>query len=127
MKHIIPHPNGKPGVEYDIVTVLHDLAAQENCDGEPYDQMVKAARYIEELRQETTEAAASYEAELGRQAERIAERDAEIEKLRQWQREAIGLLNNNPVQILIAGHWYADRDRILSEVEGDATSSDSQN
>lgn len=29
--------------------VLLDLAAQENCDGEPYDQMQEAAEYIEEI------------------------------------------------------------------------------
>ena len=34
---------------YPIQTVLMDLAGQENCDGEPYDQMVEASEYISEL------------------------------------------------------------------------------
>lgn len=32
-----------------ISTVLAQLAAQENCDGEPYDQMILAAQYIVKL------------------------------------------------------------------------------
>ena len=32
-----------------ISIVLEQLAAQENCDGEPYDQMIEAAKYIREL------------------------------------------------------------------------------
>lgn len=35
--------------EYSTTTVLRDLASQENCDGEPYDQMVEAANQIGEL------------------------------------------------------------------------------
>lgn len=34
---------------YPIQSVLKDLAAQENCDGEPYDQMQLAADYITDL------------------------------------------------------------------------------
>jgi len=34
---------------YPIQTVLMDLASQENCDEEPYDQMMKAGEYISEL------------------------------------------------------------------------------
>jgi len=34
---------------YPIQSVLKDLAAQENCDGEPYDQMQLAAEYINGL------------------------------------------------------------------------------
>ena len=37
------------GKEMEITGVLIRLASQENCDGEPYDQMMEAARYIEEL------------------------------------------------------------------------------
>ena len=37
------------GKEMEITGVLIRLAGQENCDGEPYDQMMEAARYIEEL------------------------------------------------------------------------------
>lgn len=40
-----PHPGyGKP---YPVTTVLRDLAAQEGCDGEPYDVMIEAARLID--------------------------------------------------------------------------------
>lgn len=34
---------------YPIQIVLMDLASQENCDGEPYDQMMEASEYISEL------------------------------------------------------------------------------
>lgn len=40
---------------YPIATVLQNLAAQENCDGEPYDQMQLAAEYITELEKLLTE------------------------------------------------------------------------
>ena len=40
---------GKPD---GVVPVLRQLAAQENCDGEPYDQMQEAADYIDKLTQE---------------------------------------------------------------------------
>lgn len=45
----IPHPllAGKP--LYPIATVLSDLAGQEGCDGEPYDEMARAAKYIRDL------------------------------------------------------------------------------
>lgn len=33
----------------EISTVLSDLASQEGCDGEPYDEMMEAAEYITEL------------------------------------------------------------------------------
>lgn len=32
-----------------ISVVLNMLASQENCDGDPYDQMVEAALYIAKL------------------------------------------------------------------------------
>ena len=32
-----------------IQHVLRDLASQENCDGDPYDQMYQAAAYIDDL------------------------------------------------------------------------------
>ena len=35
--------------------ILSDLAAQENCDGEPYDQMQEASEYIKELEELVTE------------------------------------------------------------------------
>lgn len=38
-----------PGVKQPIQTVLRLLAAQENCDGEPYDQLIQAADYIDLL------------------------------------------------------------------------------
>lgn len=39
------------GSMYPIQRVLRDLAAQENCDGEPYDQMIQAADHIDDLEQ----------------------------------------------------------------------------
>ncbi len=47
MKHRL-HQNR----DYPTVTVLRDLASQENCDGEPYDQMIEAADEIERLSHE---------------------------------------------------------------------------
>ena len=41
------HPEGSPPVH--ISAVLRSLASQEGCDGEPYDQMMQAADYIEDL------------------------------------------------------------------------------
>lgn len=46
---LIPHPLSTSGRAYPITTVLLDLAAQEGCDGEPYDIMVATAHYIEDL------------------------------------------------------------------------------
>jgi len=46
-KVVIEHP--LTGKEAPIYQVLHDLAAQENCDGDPYDQMVQAAEAIKIL------------------------------------------------------------------------------
>lgn len=40
------------GRKEKIQTVLYSLAAQENCDGEPYDQMQLAADYISKLEKE---------------------------------------------------------------------------
>lgn len=37
------------GSDAPIVQVLRDLASQENCYGEPYDQMNQAANYIENV------------------------------------------------------------------------------
>lgn len=45
MKVIHPIKNGM----YPIQMVLRDLASQENCDGEPYDQMIQAADHIDDL------------------------------------------------------------------------------
>lgn len=45
MKVIHPIKNGM----FPIQTVLRDLANQENCDGDPYDQMYQAADYIDDL------------------------------------------------------------------------------
>jgi hypothetical protein len=38
-----------------IAAVLQSLASQEGCDGEPYDEMVAAAEYIEKLEERLTE------------------------------------------------------------------------
>lgn len=45
MKIIHPLKKG----DHPIQSVLRDLSSQENCDGEPYDQMIKAADYIDDL------------------------------------------------------------------------------
>ena len=45
----IKDPLDVEGRRYPIATVLNRLASQENCDGEPHDQMVQAADYINEL------------------------------------------------------------------------------
>lgn len=47
-EHTYLHPGYKK--PYPIETVLRDLAAQEGCDGEPYDAMVFAADAIAALR-----------------------------------------------------------------------------
>lgn len=39
-------PTDKP---YPIPTVLRQLASQESCDGDPWDQMIAAADYITHL------------------------------------------------------------------------------
>ena len=45
---MIPHPLhfGRP---YPVQTVLRDLASQEGCDGEPWDQMMEAAAALDAL------------------------------------------------------------------------------
>lgn len=45
MKVIHPLRNGMFPIQY----VLRDLASQELCDGDPYDQMIQAADYIDDL------------------------------------------------------------------------------
>lgn len=45
MKVIHPNRNGMFPIQY----VLRDLASQELCDGDPYDQMIQAADYIDDL------------------------------------------------------------------------------
>ena len=42
----IVDPLSVKGNKTHISTVLIGLASQENCDGEPYDQMMLAAEYI---------------------------------------------------------------------------------
>lgn len=37
------------GKEMEITGVLIRLASQENMDGEPFDQLIEAARYIKQL------------------------------------------------------------------------------
>ena len=53
-EHAYIHPGYKK--PYPIETVLRDLAAQEGCDGEPYDAMVFAAAAIAALRTQLAEA-----------------------------------------------------------------------
>jgi hypothetical protein len=54
----IKHPLHQ-GKLYPITTVLRDLASQENCDGEPYDQMIEAADEIYRLERERDAAVAA--------------------------------------------------------------------
>lgn len=48
----------------DIATVLRSLASQENCDGEPYDEMMQAADYIRELQAKLAAAESLHWAQL---------------------------------------------------------------
>lgn len=41
--------NPLSGQKESIQATLRSLAGQENCDGEPYDQMMQAAEYIDKL------------------------------------------------------------------------------
>lgn len=45
----IVNPLSVTGTKETIQTVLRVLASQNNCDGEPYDQMQIAAEYIDRL------------------------------------------------------------------------------
>lgn len=45
----IVDPLSVQGKKAHISTVLDHLCSQENCDGEPYDQMTQAAEYIRDL------------------------------------------------------------------------------
>ena len=49
---LIHHPLRVRDIPAPIQTVLRDLAGQEGCDGEPYDQMMEAADYIDALERE---------------------------------------------------------------------------
>lgn len=48
----IHHPLRVKPIPAPIQTVLRDLAGQDGCDGEPYDQMMEAAEYIDALEAE---------------------------------------------------------------------------
>lgn len=54
LKGLVTDPTSVAGSKQHIGTVLRTLAAGENCDGEPYDQMMQAAAYIEHLEGDTT-------------------------------------------------------------------------
>lgn len=45
----IVNPLSVNGVKQPVQTVLRCLAGQNNCDGDPYDQMIAAADYIDQL------------------------------------------------------------------------------
>ena len=47
--HLIVNPLSPSRVLEPIQTVLRVLASQNNCDGDPYDQMMEAADYIDRL------------------------------------------------------------------------------
>ena len=53
---LIHHPLRVRDIPAPIQTVLRDLAGQEGADGEPYDQMMEAADYIDALERELDEA-----------------------------------------------------------------------
>ena len=52
----IHHPLRVRDIPAPIQTVLRDLAGQDGCDGEPYDQMMEAADYIDALERRLDEA-----------------------------------------------------------------------
>lgn len=70
----IPHPLyfGRP---YPIQTVLRDLASQEGCDGDPYDQMVEAATALDAVQAQSELRFKRMEWESERHAEVCVERD----------------------------------------------------
>jgi hypothetical protein len=47
--YLIVNPLSPSRVLEPIQTVLRVLASQNNCDGDPYDQMIEAANYIDRL------------------------------------------------------------------------------
>ena len=49
VERLIKHPLSLSTKPYKIQTVLRDLAAQENMEGDPYDQIQEASNYIDEL------------------------------------------------------------------------------
>jgi len=51
MQRLIRNPLARNKVMLPIQSVLRILAGQNGCDGVPYDQMVEAADYIDELEQ----------------------------------------------------------------------------
>jgi len=61
----------------DIATVLRSLASQENCDGEPYDEMMQAADYIRELQAKL----AAAEADAAAQREKVRVMRETLEQL----------------------------------------------
>jgi len=46
---MIKNPLAVNDTKADLSSVLRALASQENCDGEPYDQMMEAADEIDQL------------------------------------------------------------------------------
>lgn len=65
-----------------IQSVLRSLSAQEGCDGEPYDQMVQAAEYIDDL-----------ESQVGRLSRDRHELDMQLIRLREVAAELLAQLN----------------------------------
>ena len=52
---LIKHPLRVRDIPAPIQTVLRDLAGQDGCDGDPYDQMMEAADYIDFLEKRVEE------------------------------------------------------------------------
>jgi len=65
------------GEEMPLWVVLSDLAAQENCDGSPYDEMQIASDYIKALEEEL-EPYREMEKRLYEKIRKLDERDREI-------------------------------------------------
>ena len=55
MKKLIVNPLSVGKKKEPIQSVLRALAGQNNCDGEPYDQMQEAADYIDKLEKKLRE------------------------------------------------------------------------
>jgi len=112
---MIVDPLSPAGEQRDVATVLHGLAAQENCDGEPYDQMQAAADYIREM--EATHARAAMF--IREYIEASEKRDAILYKLARLARNTDGLhpSSSGPaVGALLLELRLMDGDRYAKEV-----------
>jgi hypothetical protein len=85
----------------DIKTVLKDLASQEGCDGEPYDQMIEASDYIADLEKDRVNAK-NYMVDLSKT---ILNYSSQIEKLEMKVLEySIALSAPDEIRDLVEGY-----------------------